>query len=69
MRNSKQNWFSTLNEALESENLVHMWPLGLNIEYGESAGTTFDDATKFGHYITIYRSSTGNYERPVHYKR
>jgi len=30
-----KNWFRTLNEALDSENLVAYWPMGLNINYGE----------------------------------
>lgn len=33
----RQNWFDTLNQALESENLTELWPFGLNIGYGETA--------------------------------
>ena len=66
---SKQNWFDTLNAALESEGLVDMWEFGLNINYGQTVSMTAEDGTKYGHYITIYRSDTGSYERPVHYKR
>jgi len=47
------NWFNTLNEALESENFSY----------------TYDDGTKYGRYITIYRDNTGRYERPIHYAR
>lgn len=65
-----QNWFNTLNEALESENLLDAWdcffaPIG----YGQTFGWTWEDGTKYGHYVTIYRSDDGRYERPVHYKR
>jgi hypothetical protein len=33
---AKQNWFDTLNQALESENLVDKWQFGLNIDYGQN---------------------------------
>jgi hypothetical protein len=59
----KRNWFSTLNEALESESLVDRWPLGLNINYGET-----QTAVSNGLFISVYRSEKGLYERPVFYK-
>jgi len=65
----KQNWFETLNASLESENLIHAWEFGLNIGYGQTVSTTFDDGTKHGHYISITRETDGRYERPVHYAR
>jgi len=65
----KQNWFETLNAALEAEDLVKYWELGLNIGYGETVSMTADDGSRYGKYITIYRSDTGMYERPIHYKR
>lgn len=67
----KQNFFPTLNEALESENLLHTWD-GTRmtpIAYGETRAYTFDDDSKYGHYISIYRTENGFYERPVHYDR
>jgi hypothetical protein len=64
MRKVKQNWFLTLNEALESEDLVNLWPFGLNIGYGETARFTTD----CGRLISIFRETDGLYERPVHYK-
>jgi len=64
MRKVKQNWFLTLNEALQSEDLVNLWPLGLNIGYGETARFTTD----CGRLISVYRETDGLYERPVHYK-
>lgn len=59
---AKQNWFSTLNEALAAEGLVELWLLGTNIAYGETV-----DVTVEGRYISIYRDQDGRYERPVHY--
>lgn len=66
----KQNWFDTLNLALESENLIEAWDVtSPGIAYDETRAWTWDDGSKYGHYITIYRDSNGRYERPVHYKR
>lgn len=64
----KNNWFNTLSEALESENILHMWD-GRPIAYGETKWLTYQDGTKYGHYISIYRDERGLYERPIHYKR
>lgn len=64
MRKVKQNWFSTLNETLQSEDLTHLWPFGLNIGYGETARFTTD----CGRLISVFRETDGLYERPVHYK-
>ena len=66
----KQNWFNTLNQALESENLLDSWALHFNpIAYNETYTYTFDDGSKYGRYVSIYRDQRGMYERPVHYKR
>jgi len=59
----KQNWFETLNAALESENLVDLWPMGLNVSYGQNCRFNTDD-----HHVSVYRETNGLYERPVHYK-
>lgn len=59
---AQQNWFPTLNAALEAEGLVSHWPLGKNIGYGETADTVAQ-----GRFITVYRDERGMYERPVHY--
>jgi hypothetical protein len=58
------NWFETLNAALESENLVDIWPLGLNISYGENVRLNTDD----GRHVSVFRENDGRYERPIHYK-
>jgi hypothetical protein len=60
---AKQNWFDTLNQALESENLIDLWPLCLNIGYGETARFTTD----CNRLISVFRETDGRYERPVHY--
>jgi hypothetical protein len=62
-REVKKNWFETLNSALEAENLTEMWPLGLNLGYGETARFTTD----CGRLISVYRETNGMYERPVTY--
>ena len=59
---TKQNWFPTLNDALAAEGLIELWPLGLNIGYGETRDTIQD-----GLYITVYRDERGFYERPLSY--
>lgn len=56
-------WFPTLNAALESEGLVHLWPLGTNISYNQSVQVKVE-----GRFISVYRNDSGLYERPVHYK-
>jgi len=63
-----QNRFETLSEALEAENIAHMWD-GRHIPYGETLSLTYADGTKYGHYVSVYRDERGLYERPVHYKR
>ena len=67
---AQQNWFDTLNQALESEGLLDSWEVSFDpINYGETFSYTFDNGTKYGHYVTVYRDETGRYERPVHYNR
>lgn len=62
------NWFNTLTEALDSENIAHTWP-NTPLAYGETLGITFQDGTRYGHYVSIYRNEKGLYERPIHYAR
>lgn len=70
MNNIKQNRFNTLNEALASEGLVETFELHYQpIGYGETRSWTFDNGTKYGHYVSIHRFEDGMYERPVHYNR
>lgn len=61
----KPNWFPTLQAALESEDLVDQWELGVNISYGQTVRLTSADGTEL---ISVYRETNGMYERPVHYK-
>lgn len=55
-------YFDTLNQALESEGLVDQWTTGTNINYGETIQVNTGK-----HLISVYRTSNGRYERPVHY--
>ena len=64
----RENWFKTLSEALEAENIVHMWP-NTPIAYEQTIGLTHQDGTRYGHYVSVYRDSNGLYERPIHYAR
>ena len=67
---TKQNWFPTLNAALESEDLIESWNCTHPpIAYGETVSWTWNDGTRYGHYISIYRNELGSYERPIHYAR
>lgn len=63
---TNQNWFPTLNAALESENLTEFWRLGDNISYEENFRTTVENGNRYLH-ISIYRDSDGRYERPISY--
>jgi len=65
-----KNWFDTLNDALNAEGLIEAWEIQYPpIAYGETRSWTWQDGTKYGHYISIYRDSNGRYERPISYKR
>ncbi len=65
----KRNFFPTLNEALDAEGLIDTWPISKTLNYGETFAYTFDDGSKYGHYVSISRDERGFYERPVHYPR
>jgi hypothetical protein len=65
----KRNWFNTLNEALDSEGLIESWTFNGGIGYGETYTYTFDDGSKCGRFVSIFRDNNGMYERPVNYKR
>ena len=66
----KQNWFPTLNAALESEGLLVAWDCTrAPIQYGQTVSWTWDNGTRYGRYISIYRDENGRYERPVNYNR
>ena len=58
----KPNFFNTLNDALESENLIDLWPLGSNINYNETISHVVGEI-----FISVYRNDVGRYERPIHY--
>ena len=66
---AKQNWFNTLNEALISEDLLEAWDLNFApIQYGQTFSWIWDDGTKYGRFISIYRNENGRYERPITYR-
>jgi hypothetical protein len=66
----KQNWFNTLNAALESENLLDAWDMTMSpINYNQTFSWTWQDGTKYGRYISIYRDEKLGYERPISYAR
>ena len=70
MKLMKTNWFATLNESLKSEGLIEAWDINFSpINYGETFSWTWEDGSKYGHYISVYRNTDGRYERPVHYAR
>ena len=67
---AKQNWFNTLNDALNAEGLIDAWETWFSpIGYGETFSWTWDDGSRYGRYISIYRDDSGRYERPVSYAR
>jgi hypothetical protein len=64
------NYFATLNDALEAEGLLAAWDCtSPAMVYGETRSFTWDDGSKHGHHVSIYRDERGCYERPVHYAR
>jgi hypothetical protein len=66
----RSNYFPTLNAALEAENLVDSWQCTWPpIARGETRQYHWDDGTRWGHWVSIYRDENGRYERPVHYSR
>lgn len=71
----KQNWYPTLNAALESQGLVDVWPLGSNVNYGETVRHSVQTGVKIKYgkevpvmkHISVYRDERGMYEAPVSY--
>jgi hypothetical protein len=60
----KQNWFETLNAALEAEGLIEAWDISFDpISYGQNFRWSHD-----GKQISIFRENDGRYERPIHYR-
>ena len=58
-----QNYFPTLNDALDAESLVDAWPLGEHVQYGQTVAFA-----RAGRWISVFRDGvTGLYERPVYY--
>lgn len=52
-------WFQTLNDALKSEGLLDVWPVGVTIDLNQSI------CIHSGVYIiTMFRDINGRYQRP-----
>jgi len=69
-KETMQNYFDTLNAALEAEGLLNTWDcLWPPIAYGETRQYHVDDGSQYGHHVSIYRDERGRYERPIHYNK
>lgn len=57
-------YYNTLNEALAAENetLVELFPLGLNLNYGQTVRFVKD-----GVFCAVYRNEQGMYEKAISY--
>jgi hypothetical protein len=67
---TRSNYFQTLNDALAAEGLLEAWECTWPaIARGETRSFTWDDGTRHGRYVSVYRAEDGRYERPVHYAR
>ena len=65
-----QLFFQTLNAALEAENLLDAWDLNARaIDRCETRRWTWQDGSRHGRLVSVYRDEQGRYERPVHYAR
>lgn len=63
-------FFETLNAALEAENLIESWDCSSSpIARGETRRWCWEDGTRHGRQVSVYRDKVGRYERPVHYAR
>ena len=63
-------YYQTLNAALESVGLLDSWDISFPaIAYGETRRWTWEDGTKHGRLVSVYRAESGLYETPVHYAR
>ena len=62
--------YQTLNESLASVNLIDAWDITYPaIDYCETRRWTWQDGSKYGRLISVYRDQNGLYETPVHYAR
>ena len=62
--------YPTLNDALCSRNLLHTWDISYpDIGCNQTFSYTYDDGSKYGLYVSIYRTEKGLYETPISYQR
>ena len=59
---TRQNYFDTLNAALDADGLLDLWPVTASVPYGATVGLAAQ-----GRWLSVYRDERGRYERPVHY--
>jgi hypothetical protein len=70
MLKTQSNWFPTLNAALEAEGLLESWDLTFPpLGYGQYFSYTWQDGSRYGRMVSLYRETDGRYERPIHYNR
>lgn len=70
-----KQWYPTLNSALDSQGLTEYWPLGSNINYGQTVSHMVQTGTKIKRgkevpvmkFISVYRNEVGSYEAPISY--
>jgi len=68
-------YHQTLNAALDAANVKDFWPLGSNINYGQTVRHLIDTGDTYGRrkdpvfrVISVYRDERGLYETAVTYK-
>ena len=62
--------YQTLNDALQSAGLIDSWDISFPaIAYGETRRWTWDDGSRYGRLVSVYRDENGLYETPIHYSR
>ena len=69
------SYYPTLNAALESQGLVEYWPMGSNIQYGQTVSHNVQTGVRKVHgkdvpvikHISVYRDERGLYETPIAY--
>lgn len=59
---NRPNYFDTLHDALAAEGLLDLWPITASVPYGATVGLACA-----GRWVSVYRDTTGRYERPIHY--
>ena len=64
------SYHNTLNEALAASNtvdLIALWPLGSNIQYGQTVQHIVQNGREL-RLISVYRNEKGMYESAISYR-